>query len=93
MSRITFWHRPEMRLLLAERRILDSPARDKKRQLPGSAFRRGKNRRGSGYVFRLQAPNDKGLRSSQALDNLARPAGFEPTTPWFVAKIPIVFPK
>src|SRR6185503_18930632 len=39
--------------------------------------------------FRLQAPNDKGLRSSQALENLARPAGFEPTTPWFVARYSI----
>src|SRR5690242_9871379 len=39
--------------------------------------------------FRLQAPNDKGLRSSQDLENLARPAGFEPTTPWFVARYSI----
>jgi len=33
----------------------------------------------------LQPPNEKGRRSSQALEILARPAGFEPTTPWFVA--------
>src|SRR5690348_12027706 len=39
---------------------------------------------GTWLRFLLQAPNDKGLRSSQALKNLARPAGFEPTTPWFV---------
>src|SRR5512132_2077747 len=39
--------------------------------------------------FQLQAPNEKGLRSSQALESLARPAGFEPTTPWFVARYSI----
>jgi len=31
----------------------------------------------------------KGPAPSQALDYVARPAGFEPTTPWFVDKGPI----
>ena len=31
----------------------------------------------------------KGLRFSRPLNWVARPAGFEPTTPWFVAKYSI----
>jgi len=28
--------------------------------------------------------NEKGLAFAKPLENVARPAGFEPTTPWFV---------
>ena len=38
---------------------------------------------------RLAKRKEKGLQQSQALEYLARPAGFEPTTPWFVAKYSI----
>ncbi len=33
--------------------------------------------------------NEKGLHRCKPLDCLARPAGFEPTTPWFVARYSI----
>src|SRR5437762_12628590 len=36
-----------------------------------------------------QPPNEKALGVSQGFEILARPAGFEPTTPWFVARYSI----
>jgi hypothetical protein len=36
-------------------------------------------------AFWSQPRNEKGPRVCKPLDCLARPAGFEPTTPWFVA--------
>jgi hypothetical protein len=33
--------------------------------------------------------NEKGLHFCKPLNYLARPAGFEPTTPWFVARYSI----
>ena len=38
-----------------------------------------------GYARQMK----KGLRSCNPFIYLARPAGFEPTTPWFVAKCSI----
>jgi hypothetical protein len=35
-------------------------------------------------LVKNQEVEEKGLASLQALDFVARPAGFEPTTPWFV---------
>jgi hypothetical protein len=40
-------------------------------------------------AFWSQARNGKGLHRCKPLSYLARPAGFEPTTPWFVARYSI----
>ena len=37
----------------------------------------------------VQFPNENALSLDKALIVLARPAGFEPTTPWFVARYSI----
>ena len=39
--------------------------------------------------IRHSARNEKGLHHCKPFDLLARPAGFEPTTPWFVARYSI----
>ena len=40
-------------------------------------------------TFWSQARNENGLHRCNPLNCLARPAGFEPTTPWFVARYSI----
>src|SRR5712692_2728549 len=47
---------------------------------------------GSGHKL-VTGLKEKGPAMSQALENVARPAGFEPTTPWFVGRWPAVLPN
>jgi hypothetical protein len=40
-------------------------------------------------TFWARCPNEEGLHRCRPFEDLARPAGFEPTTPWFVARYSI----
>jgi len=54
------------------------------------ALRQGDEVSAGAYgTFTAQRSKEKGPAASQTLDYVARPAGFEPTTPWFVDKGPI----
>jgi hypothetical protein len=46
-------------------------------------------RQASVFGFVRKKKNENGLHRCNPLNRLARPAGFEPTTPWFVARYSI----